>query len=80
MYNPFKPHIVQLYNNDYAIRRFSFGDLSWTYLDRIDEYWWNLNKHAIKWANFPNLIQANNRLREYTEVYNKRKHFARRVT
>lgn len=50
-YNPFKPHIVQVGVEGYAIRVSSL--LFWSYLDKEDvdkRYWWNKPLHVKKWC------------------------------
>lgn len=41
-YNPFRPHVVELSNGKFAVRR--LGDSGWKYFDnqrhRAEHYWW----------------------------------------
>jgi hypothetical protein len=60
-YNPFKPHIVQLSNGKYAVRRWSL--LAWEYkeswtLPGTDCYWWNSMEHVQKWCTVKSLEEA----------------------
>lgn len=77
-YNPFKPHIVQFSNDEYAIRRWLLG---WEYLDTditgsYTGYWWGFEHQALKYCTFTSLDKA----REHLENYIKPKvAFARRV-
>ena len=77
MYNPFKPHIVQLYNGNYAVRM--LASFRWEYYDTEEEFWWYIPKHVLQRASFPNLVQATTRLNEcIRNIYNN-KHFSKRL-
>lgn len=43
LYNPFRPHIVELSNGNFAVRQLTV--YGWQYYDnqcgRLDDYWWN---------------------------------------
>ena len=60
-YNPFKAHIVQFANGEFAVRRWSV--LAWEYKEHItfandDIYWWNTMEYAKKWCMVNTLEQA----------------------
>lgn len=41
IYNPFKVHIVQFENGEYAIRKYSFLYLKYIYKSLSSSYWWS---------------------------------------
>ncbi|ASJ79230.1 hypothetical protein P26059A_0078 [Curvibacter phage P26059A] len=77
-YNPFKPHIVQFSNDEYAIRRWALG---WEYLDTdirgsYAGYWWGGEFRALKYCSFTKLDSAKAHLENYLKP---KVAFARRV-
>lgn len=53
LYNPFKPHIVELANGKFIVRRRNI--LAWEYkenhtLPSVDVYWWNFIEDAQRWC------------------------------
>lgn len=61
MYNPLRPHIVQLYDGRYAVRSWRLPYLGWGYFDNQrygrDNYWW-ASRFAHKWAAVDTLERA----------------------
>ena len=80
MFNPFKPHIVQLYTGDYAIRKLQ-GFL-WVYIDSKNntdhngKYWWYGKVYVIKYCGYPTLEAAEAIL---VELQIKKPIFSKRV-
>ena len=53
LYNPFKPHIIELVNGKFAVRRRNI--FAWEYKEHLtlsseDVYWWNSIEDSYKWC------------------------------
>lgn len=59
-YNPFKPHIIQVSDNCWMIRKLTvFG---YEYFDREHGHWWLTPRFIIKYCQIPTKQEAEQRL------------------
>jgi hypothetical protein len=80
IYNPFKPHIAQLQNEKFSVRKLSaYG---WAYLDsstsKIDaDRWWTDEDNILRYTVFTTKEMAVDRLEQYKKF--KKAKFSKRV-
>ena len=56
-YNPFKPHIIEVHNNKYLVRKLTF--IGYKYLDKDDcTYWWYVDLSVIRYCIFDSVELA----------------------
>lgn len=60
MYNPFKPHIVELYSGKFAVRKLT--TTGWDYFDNQkryrDYFWWTVPEYQHKHCYVDTLVEA----------------------
>jgi hypothetical protein len=80
MLKVFKPHIVEFYDNKFAIRRYTFIH-GWQYYDNqkmgLDNYWWQNSVRSHRWVVFDTMQEALNCLQtaRVKELRIKRVHY-----
>ena len=60
MYNPVKPHIVELYSGKFAVRKLTI--IGWSYFDNQKNYsdysWWTVPEYIYKHCYIDTLVEA----------------------
>lgn len=62
IYNPFRPHLVEL-DGKFAIRKLTFT-FAWQYLDRDSDCWWQTYEYYIKNCFYDNPLEPRLKLEE----------------
>jgi hypothetical protein len=84
-YNPFKPHIAQLRDGDFAVRKLNI--LGWEYLDswgdvliEYSDFWWRRENNILKYTTHQTKELALERLEYHRKCKEaKKEKFSKRV-